>query len=123
MKNGISLPDDLGTSYLLLEYVEDGNMLSDSYALHRHDATRRTDIFRDLAKIQLILSRKTFPRIGLLTINDDGTLSLTNRPLTLEICQLENENIPVDVPRTETYSTVDTYVHDLLWLHDNRLRY
>ncbi|KKZ67303.1 hypothetical protein EMCG_07022 [[Emmonsia] crescens] len=123
MKHQASALDGLGVGYLLLDYVEDGKMLSHSYAERSHDTTLRRNLFNDLAKIQFTLSRKPLPRIGSLTINDDGVLGLNNRPLTLEICQLENENIPVEISRRTTYSTVDTYIHDVLSLHDNRLRY
>lgn len=36
---------------------------------------------------------------------------------------MENENIPIDIPRNATYTTVNTYVHDLLYLHDSHLRH
>ncbi|OAT10013.1 hypothetical protein BDBG_05696 [Blastomyces gilchristii SLH14081] len=81
------------------------------------------NLFSDLARIQLILSRKPLPRIGSLTINNECILDINNRLLMLEICHLENENIPIDIQRKTSYSTVDTYIHDLLSVHDNRLRY
>ncbi|ERF74114.1 hypothetical protein EPUS_06383 [Endocarpon pusillum Z07020] len=56
-------------------------------------------------------------------IDDDGSLTLQNRPLSLEIQDLENEEIPVDMPRDFTYSTVDSYVADILAFHDGRLRH
>ncbi|PGH13156.1 hypothetical protein AJ79_03863 [Helicocarpus griseus UAMH5409] len=100
-----------------------GKMLSQSYAEQSHSATLRRNLFSDLARIQLTLSQKPFPRIGSLTIDDDSIIRLNNRPFTLEICQLENYKIPCEISRRTTYPTVDTYVHDLLSLHDNRLRY
>lgn len=40
------------------------------------------------------------------------------------IHQLENEQIPVDIPRDLTYTSVDSYVIDTLnCLHDSRLRH
>jgi hypothetical protein len=62
------------------------------------------------------------PCIESLTIDDDDILSVTNRPFTLNICQLENEKIPIR-PSQNTYPTVDTYLRYLLSLHDDRLRY
>ncbi|PGH06031.1 hypothetical protein GX51_02622 [Blastomyces parvus] len=124
MTHPTSAPDELGLSYLLLDYIEDRQMLSQSYAEKSHDTTLRSNLFSDLAKIQLNLFRKPLPHISSLTINNDGVLSLNNQPLTLEICQFENEGIPIEMPqRTTTYSTVDTYIHDLLSLHDDRLHY
>ncbi|KAJ6096077.1 hypothetical protein N7486_006823 [Penicillium sp. IBT 16267x] len=41
----------------------------------------------------------------------------------MELQDLENENIPTDMPRNYTYSTVESYVTDILGVHDNRLRY
>ena len=36
---------------------------------------------------------------------------------------LEDEHIPVDIPREYTYSVVDSYVADILNMHDDRLRH
>ncbi|KAL3472246.1 hypothetical protein BJX99DRAFT_249790 [Aspergillus californicus] len=41
----------------------------------------------------------------------------------MELQQLENEEIPVDIPRDYTYSTLDSYVVDIVGMHDNRFRY
>jgi hypothetical protein len=115
--------DELGIGYLLLDCIEDGKMLSQSYDEQRHDSTRKSNLFHDLAKIQLTLFQKPLSCIGSLTVDDDGILSVTNRPFTLEVCQLENEKIPIKASRNATYSTVDTYLRYLLSLHDDRLRY
>ncbi|KAJ5215219.1 uncharacterized protein N7498_001626 [Penicillium cinerascens] len=40
----------------------------------------------------------------------------------MELQELENEKIPTDLPRDYTYSTVESYVTDILGVHDNRLR-
>lgn len=69
----------------------------------------------------LFLSRAPLPHIGSQTINNEGIMNLTNRSLTLELEQLENENIP-NISRNTTYSTVDMYLLDLLDCHDNRLQ-
>lgn len=121
MRHQIHATEELGVGYLLMDYIEDGQMLSQSYSTD--DSARRSILFRDLARIQLSLFQKPLPRIGSFTIDDDGILSLTNRPFTLEVCHLENERIPVEMPRDTTYSTANTYVNDILSLHDNRLRY
>jgi hypothetical protein len=36
---------------------------------------------------------------------------------------LENEHIPVEIPRDLTYSTADAYINDILAFHDSRLRH
>lgn len=43
-------------------------------------------------------------------------------PLSLEIQDLENDSIPTDMARCHTYSTVESYIVDLLRLHSSRLR-
>lgn len=63
------------------------------------------------------------PRIGSFVINDDGVLVLSNRPLALEIHDLENERISVDIPRDLTYSSVDSYILGSLAFHDSCLRH
>jgi hypothetical protein len=37
----------------------------------------------------------------------------------MEIQRLENEQIPTDMPRNFTYSTVDSYIIDVLGFHGN----
>jgi len=116
---------NLKTGYLLMDHIaeEDGVMLSESWEEMRHDKVRRSNLFTGLSKIMLSLSRIPLPRIGSFTINNDGVLSLTNRPLTLRLQQLENEGIPSNLDRESTYTTVEPYLLDLLALHDSRLRY
>lgn len=48
---------------------------------------------------------------------------MSNRPLTLQIQLLENEQIPVDIPRHVTHSTVDSYINDIFSFHESRLRH
>lgn len=40
----------------------------------------------------------------------------------MELQELENDNIQTDLPRDFTYSTVESYVTDILGAHDSRLR-
>lgn len=98
-------------------------MLSESWETLRHNQDRRANLFRDLSRIILLLDRFPFPRIGSLTIDDHGVSSLTNRPLTCILQQLENFGIPTDIRRDPTYSTVDAYLSDVLAYHDNRMRH
>lgn len=109
--------------YLLLEYIEDGEMLSNTWNDKRTDQRLRSNLFRDLSKIMLSLSCKSLPRIGSFTLDDDGFLRLVNRPLTQELQSLENECIPVNIPRNQPFFSVDSYVNSLLSYHDDRLEY
>ncbi|KMU86677.1 hypothetical protein CIHG_04466 [Coccidioides immitis H538.4] len=112
---------DIG--YLLIEYIEEsaGRMLSNTWSEKRHDDRLRGNLFRSLSQILLSITRTPLPCIGSFVIDNNGYLQLTNRPLSLEIQALENENIPTDMPRNYTYSTVDSYILDVLRIHDNRL--
>ncbi|KAL1981215.1 hypothetical protein VTN96DRAFT_2967 [Rasamsonia emersonii] len=115
----------VGTGYLLIEYIEEtrGKMLSSTWFEKHEDVKLRTNFFRDLSRILLSLARIPLPRIGSFVVDNDGFLQLTNRPLTLEIQELENEEIATDIPRDYTYLMVDSYITDVLAFHDNRLRY
>ncbi len=106
-----------------MDYNEEdnGRMLSESWTAMRHDKLRRYNLFAGLSKIILSLGRVPLPRIGSHTINDEGVVSLTNRPLTLMLQQLENEGIPTNITRERTYTTVEPYLLDTLALHDSRL--
>ena len=111
--------------YLLVDYVEEheGVMLSETWEAKRHDKSRRTNLFRDLSRVMLALGRNPLPRIGSFKLDDQGILSLTNRPLTLNLVNAENEGVPTNIPRNETYNTIEPYMLDLLAHHDGLLRY
>jgi hypothetical protein len=51
---------------------------------------------------------------------ENGTISLTNRPLTCSLAILENLGAPRVIEQHTTYTTVDPYISDLLTYHDNR---
>ena len=116
-------PHPLSSGYLIIDYIEeeDATMLSDSWEQLRGDRGRRTTLFKDLSRIMLSLGRTPLPRIGSMTIGNDGVLKLANRPLTLRLQQLENECIPTPLSRSDTYTTIEPYLQDLLSCHDSRL--
>ena len=107
-----------------MEYIEEaqGTMLSNTWLDERHNTELRRNFFRSLSRILLNLSRIPLPRIGSFTIDSDGFLHLRNRPLSIEVHQLENENIPTNMPRDYTYTTIDSYIVDMLSFHDSRFR-
>lgn len=115
--------DALKTGYIIISFVTNGKMLSDSWEKFRYDKTRRSNLFRGLAQITLSLNQSPLAHIGSLTLDNQGLLTLTNRPLTLRLHSLENEGIPTSISRNVTYSAVDTYLLDLLGCHDNRIHY
>ncbi|PWY88239.1 hypothetical protein BO70DRAFT_350627 [Aspergillus heteromorphus CBS 117.55] len=119
------LGECLGVGYLLIEYIDKsrGKMLSESWEAGRHNAQLRGNLFRSLSRIILAATRVPQPKIGSFILDDQGVLKLRNRPLTLEIQSLENEQISVDMPRDMTYSTVDSYISDMLALHESRLNH
>lgn len=97
-------------------------MLSETWEQGRSDLNLRKTLFRGLSRIMLALARVPLPKIGSFVLDEKGFLSLSSRPLTLEIQQLENEHIPVDMPQNITHTTVDSYINDILAFHESRLR-
>lgn len=99
-------------------------MLSCTWDEKRQESGLRENLFRGLSQILLNVSRVPLPRIGSFTVDDHGCLRLANRPLLQVVHQLENEHIPVDIPRQLTYTSVDAFVVDMLnCLHDSRIRH
>lgn len=115
----------LDDGYLVLECV--GNlevkMLSETWDEERDQLEKRTNLFRGISRIILSLSQVPLPRIGSWTLDTNGVLSLSNRPLTLRLHQLENGGIPTNIGRSLTYSAAEPYYHDLLSYHDSRIRH
>ena len=114
---------DLDGGYILTDYIERGQMLSETFETHKEDKDLQSNLYADLSRILLSLGRIPQPRIGSYTFDDKGMVTLSNRPLTCLLHILENERVPTSIDRKTTYSSVGGYVHDLLGYHDNRLLY
>jgi len=111
----------VGTSYMLLEFIgpETGRMLSETWAEHRHDPRRRARLFCGMAHIVLSLARLPQPRIGSFRLNlGDGTVALTNRPLTSTMMIFENSGAPRTMQPHQVYRNTDTFASDMLTMHD-----
>ncbi|KAB8225892.1 hypothetical protein BDV33DRAFT_230306 [Aspergillus novoparasiticus] len=115
----------LESGYLLMDYVGNSEvqMLSETWDEDHHHRDKRTNLFRGLSRIMLSLSQIPLPRIGTWTLDPNGALRLSNRPLTLRLHQLENGGIPTSIGRTLTYPAADAYYLDLLACHDGRIRH
>jgi hypothetical protein len=114
----------LESGYLVMDYIgnSDVQMLSETWDEHRHQRDKRMNLFKGLSRIMLSLSRVPLPRIGSWTLDSNGALRLSNRPLTLRLHQLENGGISTNIGRSLTYSAADAYYLDLLSCHDSRIR-
>ncbi|RMZ85019.1 hypothetical protein DV738_g273, partial [Chaetothyriales sp. CBS 135597] len=115
-----ALPD-LG--YLLIEYVQDGAMLSSSWHKHRDDPQKRKNLYSSLASIMLNLSLVPLPRIGSWTMDNNGSISLTNRPFHDLTAFWNRHHIPLGMPRDLTYSSAQSYIQDLLAYQDARMQH
>ncbi|EEP82907.1 predicted protein [Uncinocarpus reesii 1704] len=110
--------------YMLIDWIEydDVQMLSNTFQLP-HTDLQTENLYRSMSKIMISLAKVPQPRIGSWTINNDGRISLTNRPMFCHLNILENWYIPTDIPRNMTYTSADSFYLDLLAGHDNRLQH
>ncbi|KAK3328129.1 hypothetical protein B0T19DRAFT_491781 [Cercophora scortea] len=108
------------TAYMLLEHIgpETGRMLSHTWEQRRGDPVLRQRLFRGMARVIISLARVPQPRIGSFEFRADGTVTLTNRPLSCCIPILENNCAPRTIPRSQTYTCVEPFVADMLAFHD-----
>ena len=118
----INISTKLG-AYLLMDYAEKGVPFSFTWMHKPDDQWLRANLLRGLARVLLALSRAPLTKIGAFAIDDNGLISLGNRPLTVTLLDLENEGIPVPIPRGQTFSFVYAYVNSLLSCHNNRLEH
>jgi hypothetical protein len=111
----------LTTAYMLFEYIgpETGEVLSDTWNQLREDPVRRQNLFRGMARLILSLARVPQPRIGSFEFHNNGTITLTNRPLSCSTIILENDGAPRTISRNETYTSTEPFVADMLTLHDD----
>ncbi|EEP76403.1 predicted protein [Uncinocarpus reesii 1704] len=109
--------------YVLIDWVgDDGTrILSDTfYKPHTKKQTR--NLYRSLSKIMLSVARIPQRRIGSWCIDDEGRISLSNRPLFSHLHQFENEGVPGGIRPKTTYNNAESLYLDILDSHDNRLR-
>ncbi|KAI9753693.1 MAG: KRRI-Interacting protein 1 [Chaenotheca gracillima] len=114
---------ELEVGYILTDFYDEQGCktLSASWEDQQHDETLRANLFKGLSRIILSLGRLPLPRVGSFSLDDHGYLRLTNRPLNLELHQMENEEIPIELPRDHTYSATEPYMLDLISCHRMRL--
>ncbi|CAK7201390.1 hypothetical protein SEUCBS139899_004094 [Sporothrix eucalyptigena] len=99
-----------------------GVLLSTVWDDHRNDPVRRANLLGDLVNIMLKMAQPEHTHIGSLFVDDNGEVTLNNRPFTRGLGVGEHAGIPSDIPRDQTYTCVDAYVLDLIQgCHDNRI--
>ena len=111
----------LPTAYMLLERIgpNTGVILDDTWNKYRKEPVRRQNLFRGMARLMLSLARIPQPRIGSFNFHNNGTITLTNRPLPCSIIILENNGAPRTISRNETYTSTEPFVADMLTFHDD----
>ncbi|PGH10647.1 hypothetical protein AJ79_05361 [Helicocarpus griseus UAMH5409] len=114
----------LDYSYILIDWIEDPSeeMLSKSF-FEPHTEEQTKNLYRGISEIMISLARLPQPRIGSWTINNEGHVTLTNRPMFCHLHMFENWSIPSGIPRNTTYTSADSLYLDLITGHDNRLLY
>ncbi|KAG8415139.1 hypothetical protein J3459_011115 [Metarhizium acridum] len=114
------LRNSFDSGYMILGEAK-GCALAASWEEHRHDKAYRQRLLRGIARICLSMNRNPLPRIGSLSLDSTGVVSLSNRPLDMYFQLFENEGVPSGIPRERTYSSIEPYISDFLGLHDNKL--
>lgn len=107
----------------MLEYIDSkqGRMLSATLSRFREtDAHRMQNLFRGISQAMLSLARRTHPSIGSLRFNDDGTTTLSTRPMLCTLAILESEGAPPVVDRTFTAS--GTFIDYMLRFREEAFR-
>lgn len=77
-------------------------------------------MFCGISSLILALARVPLSCLGSFTFHNNGTMSLTNRPLTCGVVILENDRAKKVMEADRTYESVEPYISDLLTTHDNR---
>lgn len=113
----------IGTSYLLLDFIEarKGRMLSDYLpSLHDHNDTRRENLYRSLSRLTIYLARQQQSHIGALRFDDDGLIRLLGPPLLCGNAILASETGLKSLDRV--YTSAERFLYDILAFRDQVLR-
>lgn len=107
---------------MVLEYLgpEVGQMLADSFDANREDEARRQTLFRGMSRILLSLARIPQAQIGSFQFHNNGTITLTNRPLSCSMMILENDDAKRTIQKNTTFKCTDSFVSEMLTFHDHR---
>ncbi|KAM3513330.1 hypothetical protein MY11210_003014 [Beauveria gryllotalpidicola] len=101
----------LDVGYLLIQIIASGKMLSASWAEECHDTRLQANLQRDVARVMLSLANAgPLPCIGTFRVDDRGYLRLDNRPLSIQSTIAENEGIPVNMHRSQTFTSVKDFI-------------
>ena len=88
--------------YLIMDYTDAPGiqMLSKTWNQHSDNAgkkKKKANFMRDLSRTILSLSRHPVPCISSWTLDPNGVLQLSNRPLTFRLQRFENAGIPTNI--------------------------
>ena len=95
-------------------------MLSQAPKTDRENELYRGRLFRGLSQIILSLARIPHARIGSFQFHNNGTITLTNRPLSSDMMISENQGAPRVIEKNNTFSCTDAFVSDMITFHDHR---
>ena len=95
-------------------------MLSDTFDTYREDEAHRLRLYRGMSRIMISLARIPQARIGSFRFNENGTVTLNNRPLTCSMVISENDGATRTVQKHDTFTCTDAFVSDMLTFHDQR---
>jgi hypothetical protein len=96
-------------------------MLSTSWEEKHQDGRLQRNLQQGLARILLSLAAVPLPRIGAFRLDNAGYIHLDNRPLSTEVIMQENEDLPLNLSRNDTYTRTDDFVLAQLDIFQNRL--
>ncbi|KAK2751156.1 hypothetical protein FQN57_000232 [Myotisia sp. PD_48] len=108
--------------YIIFDWIENDEirMLSETIG-SPNTALQTKTLYRDLSRIMISLANISQPRIGSWTIDDYGSISLSNRPLFYHFYQLENWRVSA-IRRGATYTDSWSFFLGMIEAYDNRLR-
>ncbi len=112
---------DLDICYLLIQTIDSGTTLSDSWADKHQKARFQENLQRDIARVMLSLASVPLPCVGTFRVDNRGYLRLDNRPLSIQSTIQENEGIPVNAHRRQIFTSVKDFVLHHVDAFSNRL--
>lgn len=101
---------------MLLEFIgpETGHILYRDWPENMIDFEHRTRLLTGISNIMLQMARVPASRIGSFCFNNDGSVTLTNRPMFAATAILENQGTSRAAPEGYTYSCTDQFVSDTI---------